>query len=122
MQAGCDMRIDRGIVFVLTVLLPASIQGAAEEAAGDAMQEQEETEQAVRESAEEGSSAKGGPSRSPAEGSSHARGAPSRSPAEGSPPARGAPSRSPAEGSPPEVFLPTEEISEDYAAPFPVDI
>ena len=23
---------------------------------------------------------------------------------------------------PPEVFLPTEEISEDYAAPFPVDI
>ena len=82
MQAGCDMRIDRGIVFVLTVLLPASIQGAAEEAAGDAMQEQEETEQAVRESAEEGSSARGGP----------------------------------------EVFLPTEEISEDYAAPFPVDI
>ena len=96
MQAGCDMRIDRGIVFVLTVLLPASIQGAAEEAAGDAMQEQEETEQAVRESAEEGSSARGGPSRSPAEGS----------------PARSAP----------EVFLPTEEISEDYAAPFPVDI
>ena len=31
------------------------------------------------------------------------------------------PSRSPAEGSA-EVFLPTEEISEDYAAPFPVDI
>ena len=26
------------------------------------------------------------------------------------------------EAAPPEIFQPTEEISEDYAAPFPVDI
>ena len=42
-----------------------------------------------------------------------------RQPAE-SEPAQPAPDDG--EASPAEVFLPTEEISEDYAAPFPVDI
>ncbi len=108
----------------LAVLLTSSVQGAAEDAAGDAVQEdaapeQEETGR-VAQTGAEGVAAGEVPARFPAEGS-HARGAPSRSPAEGSLPARGAPSRSPAEGSS-EIFLPTEELSEDYAVPFPVDI
>ena len=110
-------RLIRVAATALIVLIPSSVQGAVEEQANaaeaKAEAETKETAQAMESGAEGSSSARGAPSRSPAEGSSSARGAPSRSPAEGSS-ARGDPSA--------EVFLPTEEISEDYAAPFPVDI
>ena len=94
-------RLIRVAATALIVLIPSSVQGAVGEQANAAEAEAEakETAQAME---------------SGAEGSIRARGAPSRSPAEGSIPAQGDPSA--------EVFLPTEEISEDYAAPFPVDI